>query len=74
MIDRDVIHKPGRLTYDEFQEIRRHPAASCGMIKNLSQFAEIKKFVGGRHERCNKEGCPDRLKGEDIPTGLAQMN
>ncbi len=69
MIDKNIINKPGQLNYDEFQEIRKHPVASYDIIKNLSQFAEIKEFVRGHHERHDGAGYPDRLKGEDIPLG-----
>ena len=62
-----VINKPGRLTDEEYELIKSHPATGARI---LSKAKEIPKMaVGARwhHERFDGRGYPDGLAGNAIP-------
>ncbi len=66
-IDNRIINKKGRLTDEEYAEIKRHPNVGYEILKEISikgKFAEGAKF---HHERIDGKGYPDGLKGEQIP-------
>jgi len=69
-----ILFKPGRLTDDEFEEIKAHTTFGEKVIMNLkdatsdSEFAEYARlFAVSHHEKWNGTGYPNGLKGEDIP-------
>lgn len=66
-----ILNKPGRLTDDEFAEIKRHPDRGANIIKNLKQLGEVIDWVRFHHERYDGRGYPDNLAGDQIPLGAA---
>ncbi len=68
-IDSAIINKPGRLTDEEMQAMRRHPVEGAKILaktKQLSKEAEI--IVMQHHERTDGSGYPHQLKGKEIHT------
>jgi putative nucleotidyltransferase with HDIG domain len=65
---REVLNKPGRLTDEEFDVIKRHPVDGAEMAARLGD-DEITAMVRHHHERLDGTGYPDRLSGEQIPLG-----
>jgi HD-GYP domain-containing protein (c-di-GMP phosphodiesterase class II) len=66
-IDSDIITKPGKLTEEEFQEIRQHPTYGKNILeKNFSISSEILKAVEHHHERVDGNGYPYGLKLHQI--------
>lgn len=66
-----ILNKSGRLTDDEFDEIKRHPDRGADIIKNLKQLGEVIEWVRSHHERYDGRGYPNRLAGDEIPLGAA---
>jgi putative two-component system response regulator len=63
-----VLHKPGRLTADEFRQITEHPALGELMLSPLAQESpDVLRIVRSHHERLDGRGFPDGLRGEAIP-------
>ena len=69
-----ILFKPGKLTPEEFEEIRGHTTFGEKVIGNLinstteSDFLEYARiFAISHHEKWNGEGYPHGLAGEDIP-------
>ena len=52
-IDDKILNKPGRLTPEEFDEMKKHTIIGESILKN--------------HERYDGRGYPDGLKGEEMP-------
>lgn len=70
----DILKKPGKLTGEEFAQIRQHPlygAKILGAHPRLTMAAEI---ALSHHERWDGGGYPNRLAGEQIPTAGRIMN
>jgi putative nucleotidyltransferase with HDIG domain len=66
---REVLNKPGRLTDDEFEVIKRHPVDGADMLADVDGDPQIIAIVRSHHERLDGRGYPDGLAGEEIPLG-----
>jgi|GEM_PF-1139038 len=62
-----ILQKPGRLTEEEFEVIRRHPAQGASMLAPIQDLASVLAVVKHHHERFDGEGYPDGLRGGSIP-------
>ena len=64
----DVLCKPGKLTAEEYDQIKRHPADGERMVDWLDD-EMISAVVRSHHERLDGSGYPDALRGDEIPLG-----
>lgn len=62
-----VINKNGRLTEEEYEEIKRHPVVGYDILKNITEIPDISMGAKWHHEKYDGSGYPDGLKGEEIP-------
>lgn len=64
-----VLLKPGKLTTDEFDEMKKHTAIGADMLKgcDIGLFAMASDIALCHHERWNGMGYPQGLKGKEIP-------
>lgn len=62
-----VINKNGRLTDEEFGEIKKHPEMGYEILKNITEISDISLGAKWHHERYDGRGYPDGLSGEEIP-------
>ncbi|MBQ9899530.1 MAG: HD domain-containing protein [Acholeplasmatales bacterium] len=69
-----ILLKPGRLTPEEFDEMKKHSAKGGEMINNIfsnlddDEFFKIAYDIAvSHHEKWDGTGYPNGLKGEDIP-------
>ena len=72
-IPENILNKPGRLTPEEFDVIRTHPAIGASMLEGLTRYRKeplLKTAIEicrWHHERWDGRGYPDGLAGDDIP-------
>lgn len=62
-----VINKEGKLTDEEFDEIKKHPEMGYDILKNITEIPDISLGAKFHHEKYDGTGYPDRLSGENIP-------
>ena len=62
-----ILQKPGRLTDEEYQIIKRHPVLGARMLESVRELTPVVQAVRYHHERFDGKGYPERLRGEDIP-------
>jgi len=62
-----ILLKPGPLTDDEWEIMKRHPVVSAELIGGLEIYAQVADAVRHEHERWDGSGYPDGLRGEAIP-------
>ena len=62
-----ILQKPGKLTDDEYSEIKNHPAIGAHILSSATIFQNIIPIVKHHHEKYDGTGYPGKLKGEDIP-------
>lgn len=65
-IPASIIGKPGRLTSEEFEQIKRHPLLGYELLKNQPLDPHIKNAALMHHERCDGSGYPFGLYASDI--------
>ncbi|MBA3035942.1 MAG: response regulator [Desulfobacterium sp.] len=62
-----ILLKPGKLTDEEYDIIKKHPGIGSNIIGHLGMWFDECKIIHHHHERFDGRGYPDGLKGEDIP-------
>jgi diguanylate cyclase (GGDEF)-like protein/putative nucleotidyltransferase with HDIG domain len=64
-----IISKPGRLTAEEFDKVKIHPAIGAQILERVHFPYPVVPIVRCHHEKWDGSGYPDGLKGEEIPLG-----
>lgn len=64
---RGILSKPGSLSDEEFDVIRRHPTDGVAILRHLGGFGSVEQAVLGHHERLDGSGYPRSLAQDDIP-------
>ncbi len=64
-----ILLKPGRLTAEEWCEMRRHPSIGYDILRNISFLAPAAEIVLCHQERWDGTGYPGQLGEADIPLG-----
>ena len=62
-----VLHKPGKLTDEEFGEIVRHPETAVRILEPIPSYMPLLPAIRHHHERFDGKGYPARLAGSNIP-------
>jgi diguanylate cyclase (GGDEF)-like protein/PAS domain S-box-containing protein len=62
-----VLQKPGPLTDEERNEMKKHPEIGFRIAQNNLDLAPVAEYILCHHERWDGRGYPRGLKGEDIP-------
>ncbi len=62
-----IINKDGRLTDEEFAQIKLHPVYGNQILSNIQESPYLSVGAHYHHERYDGRGYPDGLKGENIP-------
>ena len=68
-IPHDILQKPGRLTLEEFEVIKKHPQYGYDFLNktyNSNVSSHIKMIVLQHHERFDGKGYPNKLEGPNI--------
>lgn len=72
-VDERILNKPGKLTPDEYEQVKKHTVYGAKMVKGMTEYADeplvkyIYEICRWHHERYDGKGYPDGLKGEEIP-------
>ena len=76
-----ILAKPGALTKDEFEEMKKHTIYGCEILESFKlEESEFYKYCYDicrwHHEKYDGKGYPDQIAGEEIPiwaqvTGIA---
>ncbi len=66
-VDETILKKNGRLTPEEFQEIKKHPEIGATIVKQVPFLEDAIPVILYHHERYDGKGYPERITGEDIP-------
>jgi putative nucleotidyltransferase with HDIG domain len=66
-VDEKILSKPGRLTEEEFAQIKLHPTIGVKILLPLRFPQEVIDGVQYHHERMDGSGYPEGRKGNEIP-------
>ncbi len=64
-----LLDKPGKLTGEEFDAVKKHPAQGADILKEINQLKDIIPYIKYHHEKLDGKGYPHQLKGSKIPLG-----
>lgn len=64
-----ILRKPGKLTAEEYEQIKKHPEIAQQMISKVQFLSPIVPMILYHQERWDGGGYPAGLKGEEIPLG-----
>ena len=62
-----VLSKPGRLTDEEYELLKKHPVVGYDVLKNLHMLTDELVVVRSHHERFDGDGYPDGKHGDELP-------
>jgi HD-GYP domain-containing protein (c-di-GMP phosphodiesterase class II) len=66
-VPESVLQKTGRLTPEEFEQMKKHPQIGAKILSDIKQISDVIPGVLHHHERYGGQGYPYGLVGEDIP-------
>ena len=72
-INEKILNKPGRLTVEEFNEMKKHTLIGASMLSKMERYKEeplidiAYQICRWHHERYDGRGYPDGLVGDKIP-------
>jgi len=67
IIPDDILKKPGPLTAEEYEVIKRHPVVDEMLIREAPFLEDVIQAVGCHHENYDGSGYPRGLRGDEIP-------
>jgi putative two-component system response regulator len=67
-----VLLKPGPLTAEEFELMKRHTEIGDRLCEPLQSLRQVRPIIRSHHERIDGSGYPQGLRGDDVPQ-LAQI-
>lgn len=80
MVSDSILKKPGRLTPEEFEEIKKHAAAGGTVVRQILEGITDEEYTAFasdiatyHHEKWDGSGYPEKLSGEDIPLSARIM-
>lgn len=65
----NILLKPGKLTDEEWEIMKKHPQLGYDMLKNIDFLEDAANIVLHHHEHYDGSGYPGGLSGKDIPLG-----
>ncbi|MDP2813842.1 MAG: HD-GYP domain-containing protein [Erysipelotrichaceae bacterium] len=66
-VDDKILNKAGKLTGDEWDEMKKHPEKGWRILSTSNEFLELAQFVLNHHEKWDGSGYPNGLIGDKIP-------
>lgn len=66
-IPADIINKPGKLSDEEYNIIKIHPATGYHILRGISEDRFIAVAARYHHERVDGKGYPNGISGDNIP-------
>jgi HD-GYP domain-containing protein (c-di-GMP phosphodiesterase class II) len=66
-VPESVLQKPGRLTVEEFEQMKKHVRIGARILSDVKQVKALIPGVLYHHERYDGKGYPEGLSGERIP-------
>lgn len=65
-IDDNILNKPGKLTDEEYETIKKHPEIGYNILKDIGGLENIISIARHHHERYDGKGYPDGKNAEEL--------
>lgn len=64
-IDLSLLHKEGKLTSNDINELHQHPAIGMKILEPIEFLLDVRTCIGQHHERYDGMGYPNRIKSSE---------
>jgi putative nucleotidyltransferase with HDIG domain len=65
-VDDSILNKPGKLTEEEFNAIKKHPEIGYNILKDVKNLENVIDLVRHHHERYDGRGYPDGKNKDEL--------
>jgi len=65
----EILLKPGKLTKEEMEEVRKHPEIGADIVRQVHFLKHVVPIILHHHERYDGFGYGGGLRGQEIPMG-----
>ncbi|MGD9910411.1 MAG: HD domain-containing phosphohydrolase [Candidatus Izemoplasmatales bacterium] len=65
-IDEHILNKNGKLTVEEFNEVKKHSEIGYRILSSVNEFSELSRYVLEHHEKNDGTGYPNGLYDKQI--------
>ena len=69
-----ILDKPGKLTFEEYELVKKHPAEGVRIAEPLKSIRDTIPLIRWHHERLDGRGYPDGLFGAAIPLSVRVLS
>ena len=66
-IHESILNKPGPLSEEEWDEMRKHPEIGYRIAHNTPELSAVSEYILSHHERWDGKGYPRGIKEDEIP-------
>jgi len=66
-VPESVLCKPGRLTVEEYEAVKKHPSIGAKILGGIRQLDDVIAGILCHHERLDGRGYPQGLRGDEVP-------
>lgn len=66
-ISKEILHKPSKLTEEEYNQIKRYPELSLQLLKDLPLIWDVGEIILAHREHYDGSGYPMGKAGDEIP-------
>lgn len=66
IVSNDILEKPGKLTFNEFEEMKNHASATYYVLSQMKAIPDILEWAPRHHEKLNGTGYPRGLEAKDL--------
>jgi len=66
-VPESVLCKPGRLTPEEYEAVKKHPGLGAKILGGIRQLDDVIAGILYHHERLDGRGYPRGLRGDEVP-------
>jgi HD-GYP domain-containing protein (c-di-GMP phosphodiesterase class II) len=66
-VPESTLCKPGRLSEQEYEEIKKHPRIGAKILGGIRQLDDVVGGILCHHERLDGKGYPEGLRGDEVP-------
>lgn len=66
-IDKSILHKPSKLTDDEYEQIKRYPEVSLSLLRGVPLIQSVGEIILSHREHYDGSGYPMGKRGDEIP-------
>ena len=65
-VSNSILEKPGKLTVDEFTEMKNHASATYYILSQIKEIPDIIEWAANHHEKLNGKGYPRGLTDKEL--------